>query len=188
MADLPTEQLRALLREWMRRFELNRRQTARALEVREHSVQTVLGGHEPNVDLADTLCRAIGAAVRLGGRAETEWRREWGRRWRWERPAHGRRRASVRLRDKLRTHINGHKLEIRTAARMADIPEFRIHNLLRGHVPGIDTADSVCHALGMVTSIGSLNARRRLARTKPAAAPVHRAGEAVRPCPSALYD
>ena len=62
MAELPSEQLRALLREWMRRFGLNRRQTARALEVREHSVKTVLGGHEPNVDLADTLCRGIGPA------------------------------------------------------------------------------------------------------------------------------
>lgn len=158
-----TKRLITLIRERIQGTETGPAEFARKCNVPVHTVRALLRGHEPSVDAADRLCRGLGAALRLGGEAETAWRNEQT----WLRNPEARsgyKPASARLAKLAREHVRKHNLKVRVRAREASIPESRIRNLMGAEIPGLDSADTACRALGLVTSIGSPSARRALAR------------------------
>ena len=61
----------------------------------------------------------------------------------------------------IRERLDARKLSARAAASQAGLPERSVQGVLEGHVPSIDRAAEICHALGLEFYVGPARGRGR---------------------------
>lgn len=125
--------------------EVSSAEISRRAAMAAHVVRTMLRGHEPNVDTADAVCRALRTRMYIGdGRPAG----------RLTRGADDQRvEPSQRIRRAIREAVRLRR-SLRRAEEDAGITIGTMRRVLLGTRPGVDTADRVCRGLGIRMRLG----------------------------------